>query len=242
MGVLLVAATLTFASPAHAATTTISARFDRTSADVNQARTLSGTVTPKTAARSVRIQRYSGGKWIDYKTASVSSSTGRYSATVKLGTPGNYRFRVASPHLSISSSSVYLRIWYKSYLADRSSVFAGCYGTLWHQSVNISGKTYAHSLVWSNGGSYCVEYDLGKKYERFVTVVGIADDSGGTVASTGYRVLADNVVIASGTASRGAPATIDVSVKGRLRLRLEVSYGSGTGTYQPAWANASIKR
>jgi NPCBM/NEW2 domain-containing protein len=102
----------------------------------------------------------------------------------------------------------------------------------------VNGQTYAHSL--SDPDVYeksRIEYDLGRHYDRFRSIVGVVDDSE-TTTRLQFDVYLDDRPVFSQRVKFGSIAQVDLSVSGGLRLRLEITNIPGgtrpTGVYGDA--------
>ena len=51
----------------------------------------------------VRVQRWEGGKWLDFPVPTKTDQSGQFSAYVELGQPGRYRLRVVDPDSGVTS-------------------------------------------------------------------------------------------------------------------------------------------
>jgi glucose/arabinose dehydrogenase len=108
------------------------------------------------------------------------------------------------------------------------------------RSLSLRGQTYAKGLGAHANGS--ITFDLGDAYDRFLSDIGIDDETNGN-GSAVFQVYADNVLIyQSSTLTGTSPITsIDVSVAGVQQLRLVVNdAGNGNGSDHTDWANARL--
>ena len=51
----------------------------------------------------LRVQRWEGGKWLDFPVPTKTNSSGQFIAFVELGQPGRYRLRVLDPGSGVTS-------------------------------------------------------------------------------------------------------------------------------------------
>jgi hypothetical protein len=58
----------------------------------------------------LRLQRWEGGKWVDFPLPIKTDQSGQFSAYVDLGQPGRYRLRVLNPHSGVTSKHFVLVI------------------------------------------------------------------------------------------------------------------------------------
>lgn len=122
------------------------------------------------------------------------------------------------------------------YLSDLRPVETGSHsgnGGVSTEVATVSGQRYGHAVTLRtfctnrDGGEFWADYDLSRSWGRFTAMVGIEDSSRAN-ASVGYRVLADQKVVAEGTLTLGQAVPIDVSVADALRVRLQISDASST--------------
>jgi serine/threonine protein kinase len=101
-------------------------------------------------------------------------------------------------------------------------------GTTRAGSFSSSGTTYGHAIRMKpgcsndDGGTYWVDYDIGRKWSTFTTTVGLSDDSP-TDATASYTLIADTKPIATGKLALGTAAPINLPVTNVLRLRLQIN-------------------
>jgi NPCBM/NEW2 domain/RTX calcium-binding nonapeptide repeat (4 copies) len=104
-------------------------------------------------------------------------------------------------------------------------------GTWFGEEVStVNGKQYRNNFVnssgycWITNGDYAqIEYDLGRKYKRFVTTIGLRDDSysGGMARYSFYGDGPDPLY--ERTVAFGQSFPVKVDVTGVLRLKLRVT-------------------
>ena len=58
----------------------------------------------------LRVQRWEGGKWLDFPVPAKTDSSGRFTAYVELGRPGRYWLRVLDPESRVTSKPFVLVI------------------------------------------------------------------------------------------------------------------------------------
>jgi hypothetical protein len=58
----------------------------------------------------LRVQRWEGGKWLDFPLPTKSDESGRFTAYVELGQPGRYALRVLDPDSGVTSNIIVLVI------------------------------------------------------------------------------------------------------------------------------------
>jgi len=58
----------------------------------------------------LRVQRWEGGKWLDFPLPTKTDQSGRFTAYVELGQPGRYRLRVLHPDSGMASKPFVLVI------------------------------------------------------------------------------------------------------------------------------------
>jgi len=58
----------------------------------------------------VRVQRWEGGKWLDFPLPTKTDQSGQFTAYVELGQPGRYRLRVLDPDSGVTSKTFVLVI------------------------------------------------------------------------------------------------------------------------------------
>ena len=58
----------------------------------------------------LRVQRWEGGKWVDFPLPTKTNESGRFTAYVELGQPGRYRLRVFDPDSGVTSKILVLVI------------------------------------------------------------------------------------------------------------------------------------
>lgn len=105
-------------------------------------------------------------------------------------------------------------------------------GNFYDKSLNIDGTTYSRSLsgnYWASQAS--TQYDLGKKYKRFLTTIGVSDDSQDTSVVFRYQVYVDDVIKYDQTTKFGQPKQINLDVSGGVRLRIVVTRETRGNSY-----------
>jgi hypothetical protein len=58
----------------------------------------------------LRVQRWEGGKWLDFPLIAKTDQSGRFTAYVELGGPGRYQLRVLDPNSLVTSETFVLVI------------------------------------------------------------------------------------------------------------------------------------
>ena len=58
----------------------------------------------------LRVQRWEGGKWLDFPLPTKTDQSGQFTAYVELGQPGRYRLRVLDPDSGVTSKPFVLVI------------------------------------------------------------------------------------------------------------------------------------
>ena len=58
----------------------------------------------------LRVQRWEGGKWLDFPLPTKTDSSGKFTAFIELGQPGRYRLRVLDPDSGVTSKILVLVI------------------------------------------------------------------------------------------------------------------------------------
>ena len=58
----------------------------------------------------LRVQRWEGGKWLDFPLPTKTNESGRFTAYVELGQPGRYPLRVLDPDSGVTSKTLVLVI------------------------------------------------------------------------------------------------------------------------------------
>jgi hypothetical protein len=58
----------------------------------------------------LRVQRWEGGKWLDFPLPTKTDQSGRFTAYVELGQPGRYQLRVLDPNSGVKSKPFVLVI------------------------------------------------------------------------------------------------------------------------------------
>jgi hypothetical protein len=90
--------------------------------------------------------------------------------------------------------------------------------------VSLSGEIYTRSVSidpWSEQPSY-LEYDLGRKYKRLETQMGLSDVSVSS-AVVKVEIFADNIKLLDQTVRFGESVPVVLDVTNRLRLRVQVT-------------------
>ncbi len=108
------------------------------------------------------------------------------------------------------------------------------------RTISLRGQTYAKGLGVHAASN--VTYNLGGSYERFLSVIGIDDETNGA-GSVIFQVYADNVLVYnSATLTGSSPVvSVDLSVVGVQQLRLVVTdAGNGNGSDHADWADARL--
>lgn len=97
---------------------------------------------------------------------------------------------------------------------------------------DLGGTHYGDSVVYRSS-LYCVEpkgvveYNLGRRYRAFESVVGVLDDARESGQIGYFQIYLDGVVQPQVNAAHGTPRTVRCDVSGVLRLRL-VAYRPDT--------------
>ena len=102
---------------------------------------------------------------------------------------------------------------------------------------DVNGRIAEHALSCSAddiGDQGWIEYDLGRRYNRFGAQVGIDDDALAISDRYRFRVYGDGALLHSVDVGFGELVPINVSVSGVLRLRLEIT--KIDGLEQPGFA------
>jgi hypothetical protein len=123
-------------------------------------------------------------------------------------------------------------------------------GTFDKGSKEIDGRTYARSIfhglsVCNIGNPHTVEYNLGRKYSRFLATAGLSDID--TRGDRSIQFRADtNVKHAYFVVGRGATHRIDFDVRNAIYLRLSLYEPASSGPCVVdtigVWGNAMLKR
>ena len=58
----------------------------------------------------LRVQRWEGGKWLDFPIPTKTDQSGQFTAYVEFGQPGRYRLRVLDPDSGVTSKTFVLVI------------------------------------------------------------------------------------------------------------------------------------
>jgi hypothetical protein len=58
----------------------------------------------------LRVQRWEGGKWLDFPLTTKTDQSGKFTAYVELGGPGRYQLRVLDPDSLVTSKTFFLVI------------------------------------------------------------------------------------------------------------------------------------
>nr|WP_235498415.1 protein kinase [Frankia sp. R43] len=101
-------------------------------------------------------------------------------------------------------------------------------------AVAVNGQQRTRSiLIRAVGDKYAanyrvgkVDYDLGRHFQKFQAVVGLADDARSTAVYQ-VSIYGDNQRLADHTIRLGESIPIDIDVRGILRLRLEITHTDG---------------
>ena len=105
--------------------------------------------------------------------------------------------------------------------------------------ITLRGTTYAKGL-----GAHAISeiiYDLGGRYSRFISDVGVDDETQG-LGSVIFQVWADGVELFDSAVVTGFDPvkTVDVSVAGKNQLRLYVDDVGSNGNDHADWAGARL--
>lgn len=115
-----------------------------------------------------------------------------------------------------------------------------CSDLSWREGPSeVGGAIYADSLYCENdrvGDDGWVEYDLGRRYKSFRSVVGIDDNSPNSSVTYRFRVFGDGELLSESDVAFGERKVLTTGVRGVLRLRLEVSVIQADGTFDDAIA------
>ncbi|MCS7479235.1 SEFIR domain-containing protein [Umezawaea endophytica] len=96
-----------------------------------------------------------------------------------------------------------------------------------HGSAKIDDRHYGDSVVlrpslFASDAKGFVEFDLGRRYRRLSSVVGVLDDATEAKQVGYFRVFVDGSPEPEVGAALGRPGLVDVDVTGVLRVRLEM--------------------
>jgi glucose/arabinose dehydrogenase len=108
------------------------------------------------------------------------------------------------------------------------------------RTISLRGQTYAKGLGVHAASN--VTFNLGGSYQRFLSNIGIDDETNGA-GSVVFQVFADNVAVyTSPTLTGSSPVvSVDISVVGVQQLRLVVTdAGNGNGSDHADWADARL--
>jgi hypothetical protein len=115
--------------------------------------------------------------------------------------------------------------------------------------ITLNGVVYAKGLGVHpyDGGHSEITYNLGGRYSKFISDVGLDDevDGGGGCGSVNFLVFADGTKIyeSGNMANASATQTINVSVAGVQELKLRMTDGgNGFSCDHGDWANARLVR
>lgn len=197
-----------------------------------QAVAFDGVASPRLRGKTVQLQRRVGtGPWVTMASVTVPR-TGAITAKGRAASGTNsWRFigRVSpkSPLVSSSVTKVAVFTWYfltdGRYVAD-DSMRGG--------TAVIGGVSYPRSVYsefYRLGNTDYRDYNLGYKCRRFVSEIGLDDDSN-TGASAEFFTTLDGARTSHGNKGLGRASRIDVGVSGVLRIRLEtISTASASG-------------
>jgi len=111
-------------------------------------------------------------------------------------------------------------------------------------AVEVNGTLYETSLYVSSRGESGTgdlgywEYNLGRDWETFESVIGLLDDS--DIEQSGrFRIILDGSVIWERDIEFGQTEDVSINVSNGLRLRLE-AVSLGTGRLGLGWGNARL--
>ena len=209
---------------------TITASFSPKTIDAGDYTTISGTLSTKKSGVAVVVERSAGGTWT--KAASGHTSTGgKYAIKFRVYVTGALKYRSRAG--GATSPSAYLRSLKTVYLEDVTEVAYGCGGCTHFGAITIDGVSYDHgyhAYAAYCSGSYGLnsEFDLGRKALSMTAALGLRDDSA-SGQDVMWRVLADGVVVASGSTAVGQTYDLNLDLHGVLRLRIESRRVPGTG-------------
>ncbi len=118
-------------------------------------------------------------------------------------------------------------------------------------TVTIDGQQYAKAVQLANfifAGNQFIDYNIGKRFQRFRSLVGISDNARTEFALV-YVVYGDGQELYRSKLMRvgDAPERVDIDVTGVLRLRLEVEEGGEDrlvdyGPQNAFWVNPRLVR
>ncbi|MBH0781394.1 SEFIR domain-containing protein [Nocardia bovistercoris] len=114
-------------------------------------------------------------------------------------------------------------------------------------SAELNGVHYGHSIV-HRCSSFCgdprsaVEYNIGRAYRRFETVVGVLDDATDSRQVGFFQIFTDDVAQEQVQVTLGDPVTLRCDVSGVLRLRLVAYRPDTVGSPLLAGIGAAVGR
>ncbi len=141
---------------------------------------------------------------------------------------------------------------YATYLSDLTPIryeFTPLFGFRWPYAtdrtlsgrpIRLGGREYARGIVMHSRS--VLVYEVGGRYQRFVAVVGILDETGGRGDVT-VAVVGDGRILWQATHVRGgaAPQSVAVDIRGVRALSLRVDYGDDLDLSDHAcWGQARL--
>lgn len=101
-------------------------------------------------------------------------------------------------------------------------------------TIPIDGETFTHAMsqydCFGNDGPYVFEYDLGRDYSSFESVVGMTDFTSSDWTSR-FEFYVDGRPVPEATreVAVGSPSAVELGVADALRLKIIISTLSGGG-------------
>jgi hypothetical protein len=185
---------------------------------------LSGRVSPRSAAKSLRVQELAGGRWttVDH-VRTTSSST--FQTVYRPGSAGRKGVRVCKPAAGSRrggcSPTMRVRVSRWHYLDSWDQV-AGT-GFTARDSLSINGRSYRRSLQSGHdAGTAFVEYDLARRCSQLRAVVGMGDESEPR-ADGQIDMLGDGARLLTRSLTTGTAESVRVPVSDVLRVRVQAT-------------------
>lgn len=114
-----------------------------------------------------------------------------------------------------------------TYLADLHPIDGHWYDS---GTIAVDGKTYAHAVLdqgcYTSEAPRSIEYDLGRHYQDFTTVIGMSDNTDSDAVSQ-VEFFVDGLPAGKFTVKRGTVTPVAFSVRGALTLKVTVSTITG---------------
>jgi hypothetical protein len=104
--------------------------------------------------------------------------------------------------------------------------------------VDLNGRTYQHSLLFTGQKLAGADYHLGHHYQRLKVTLGVPDTAL-TDGTCQFAVFLDNKRAFTATTSLGHPISLDLNVAGTTSLHIEVT-ASGSNTFLAAWGTPRL--